>query len=369
MTRRVLPPPRLLVVLAPVCIGGLGVTCAAAVAFATTPHQAATLLGIAALVSASTFADRFPVPVEGVDTGGVSLSFVFGVASIVLFGWAAGLLVVFLAPAVTQLLERRPPMRVAYNVSVLALAATAAGAVASPLHSEGASGVLARVGAAASAQYAVNLILITAVVAVSSHRSLFALARSNVRWTIVPFSLMASAALMLVVLWQRSPFLSVALVGPLLAIQLYQRAIVRALRAMRLALTDPLTGLGNHRHFHERLERELAQAHERGLPLTLCMVDVDDFKRINDRFGHPAGDRVLSQLAARLRQTGEAFRLGGDEFALLLPGYDEAASLTTACAVVERIGLLTLDQVGPVTVSAGVATSPQHAAERDELIR
>jgi diguanylate cyclase (GGDEF)-like protein/putative nucleotidyltransferase with HDIG domain len=365
-----LPAPRLLAVVAPVCAAGLAVTCAAVASFALSPHKATTLIGLVALLAASTLADRFPVPVEGIDTGGVSLSFVFGVASIVLFGWAAGLLVVFLAPAVTQLLEQRPRVRIAYNVSVLALAATAAGALVAPLDGrDGASGVLARVGVAASAQYAVNLVLITLVIAVTSQSSIFSVARFNVRRTIVPFSLMASAALMLVVLWQRSPFLSVALVGPLLAIQLYQRAIVGALRAMRLALTDPLTGLGNHRHFHERLERELAQAHERGLPLTLCLVDVDDFKRVNDRFGHPAGDRVLSQLAARLRQTGEAFRLGGDEFALLLPGYDEAASLTTACAVVERIGLLTLEQVGPVTISAGVATSPQHASDRDELIR
>jgi len=367
--RHVLPPSRLLAVLVPVCVAGFGVACAAAGSFAVTPHKATTLLGLAALLSASTLADRFPVPVEGVDTGGVSLSFVFGVASIVLFGWAAGLLVVFLAPAITQLLEHRPPMRVAYNVSVLALAATAAGAVSAPISGEGATGVLLRVTAAASAQYGVNLILITAVVAVSSRRSLFMLGRSNVRWTIVPFSLMASAALMLVVLWQRSPFLSVALVGPLLAIQLYQRAIVRALRAMRLALTDPLTGLGNHRHFHERLERELRHAHERRLPLTLCLVDVDDFKRINDRFGHPAGDRVLSRLATRLRQSGEAFRLGGDEFALLLPGYDENEALTAATSVVERISALELDQLGSVTVSAGLATSPAHAADRDELIR
>src|SRR6266542_1375654 len=293
MTRRALPSPRLLAVLVPVCAAGLGVACAAAVAFAVTPHKAATLLGLAALLGASTLADRFPVPVEGVDTGGVSLSFVFGVASIVLFGWAAGLLVVFLAPAITQLLEHRPPMRIAYNVSVLAIAATAAGALSSPLDGDGATGVLARVSAAASAQYAVNLVLITAVVAVSSQRSVFSLARSNVRWTVVPFSLMGSAALMLVVLWQRSPFLSVALVGPLLAIQLYQRAIVRALHAMRLALTDPLTNLGNHRHFHERLQRELQAAEEKAQPLSLCLVDIDDFKRINDRFGHPAGDGVL----------------------------------------------------------------------------
>jgi diguanylate cyclase (GGDEF)-like protein/putative nucleotidyltransferase with HDIG domain len=364
------PPPRLLAVVLPVCAAGLGVTCAAIASFAVTPHKTTTILGLAALVTASTLADRFPVPVDGVGPSGVSLSFVFGVASIVLFGWAAGLLVVVLAPAITQLLEHRPQIRIGYNVSVVALAATAAGALSAPLgHDAGASGVLARVSAAASAQYTVNLVLITAVVAVSSHRSLFSLARSNLRSTIVPFSLMASAALMLVVLWQRSPFLSVVLVGPLLAIQLYQRAIVRALRAMRLALTDPLTGLGNHRHFHERLERELQHANVRNLPLTLCFIDVDDFKRINDRFGHPAGDRVLSQLAARLRQTGEAFRLGGDEFALLLPGYGESAALTAASSVVERISALDLEQVGAVTVSAGVAISPQHAAERDELIR
>ena len=242
---------------------------------------------------------------------------------------------------------------------MLALAATAAGSLVGPLADhDGASGVLARIGVAASAQYTVNLVLITAVIAVTLAARSSRSPATTSAGPIVPFSLMASAALMLVVLWQRSPFLSVALVGPLLAIQLYQRAIVRALRAMRLALTDPLTGLGNHRHFHERLERELAQANERGLPLTLCLVDVDDFKRINDRFGHPAGDRVLSQLAARLRQTGEAFRLGGDEFALLLPGYDETAALTAAYSIVERIGMLTLDQIGSVTVSAGVATSP-----------
>jgi diguanylate cyclase (GGDEF)-like protein/putative nucleotidyltransferase with HDIG domain len=369
MTHRVLPPTRLLAVIVPVCAAGLVVTCAALASFAVAPHKATTLIGLAALLSASTLADRFPVPVEGVDAGGVSLSFVFGVASIVLFGWAAGVLVVALAPAASQLLEHRPPMRIAYNVSVVSLAATAAAAVSSPIAGDGATSVLARVCAASSAQYTVNLILFTAVVAVSARKSLFSLAGANLRVTIVPFSLMASAALMLVVLWERSPFLSVALVGPLLAIQLYQRAIVGALRAMRLAHTDPLTGLGNHRHFHERLERELRHAHEKRLPLTLCLVDVDDFKRINDRFGHPAGDRVLSRLAARLRQTGEAFRLGGDEFALLLPGYDEAAAVTAAASVVERIAVIEFEQLGSVTVSAGVATSPMHASERDELIR
>src|SRR6188472_1019175 len=184
------------------------------------------------------------------------------------------------------------------------------------------------------------MLLISAAIALSSRQRYSHLIRANVRATIVPFAFMASAALMLVVLWQRSPVLSVALVGPLLAIALYQRSTHKALRAMRLALTDPLTGLGNHRHFHERLQRELQSAEENGTPLALCFIDIDNFKTINDRFGHPSGDRVLSQVAGRLRQGGEAFRLGGDEFALLLISQDENAASTAAKSIVRRIGAL-----------------------------
>src|SRR3954454_15179716 len=183
------------------------------------------------------------------------------------------------------------------------------------------------------------------------------------------FTLIGSAARIVVVLWQRSPALSVVLIGPLLAIALYQRSTVRALRAMRLALTDPLTGLGNHRHFQERLQRELLDAEEQAFPLTLCLVDIDDFKHVNDRFGHPAGDRVLAQVAARLRQGGEAFRLGGDEVAVLLPGQDERGALTVASSIVERSGVLSVEGVGNVTVTAGVATYPDQGVGRDELIR
>jgi diguanylate cyclase (GGDEF)-like protein/putative nucleotidyltransferase with HDIG domain len=125
----------------------------------------------------------------------------------------------------------------------------------------------------------------------------------------------------------------------------------------------------NHRHFHERLQRELLSAEEEGKPLTLCFVDIDDFKKINDRFGHPSGDRVLSQVATRLRQGGEAFRLGGDEFALLLVDHDEATALEAANSIVERIAAVDFDHIGTVTVSAGVATFPVQGHGRDELIR
>jgi diguanylate cyclase (GGDEF)-like protein len=221
----------------------------------------------------------------------------------------------------------------------------------------------------AAAQYAVNLILVSAAVARSARRAFAPLVEASARTTIVPFALMASAALMLVVLWQRSPLLSAALVGPLLAISLYQRSAYQALRAMRLALTDPLTGLGNHRSFQERVQRELVGAEARGVSFTLCLIDIDDFKRVNDLFGHPVGDSVLAEVGSRLRQNGEAFRLGGDEFALLLPARTAEEALPVAETVLARIAALDLDEVGSVTASAGMASFPLQAYDRDELIR
>jgi diguanylate cyclase (GGDEF)-like protein len=343
---------------------------AAGYAFATTSHSGRALISLAALTAAATLAERFPVPINAETGGGVlSLTFVFAVAAIVLFGWAAGALLLLAATAIVQLAQHRPLQRIAFNVAVLALVALAAGLLIAPIHGSSVGAVVAQVVLAATADNVVNIVLISAAIALSSGQPYLRLMRTHIRATIVPFAFMASAALMLVVLWERSPVLSVALVGPLLAIALYQRSTHRALRAMRLALTDPLTGLGNHRQFHERLQRELLRAEEQARPLTLCFVDIDDFKKINDRFGHPSGDRVLSQVGARLRQGGEAFRLGGDEFALLLADHDEATALTAADSIVERIATVDFDHIGTVTVSAGIATFPMQGHGRDELIR
>jgi diguanylate cyclase (GGDEF)-like protein len=362
-------PERLAPIVVPVCIAGLASVLLATFSFATEQHDASMLLGVAALLAASTLASRYPVPIEGPNNGGVSLSFVFGASAIVLFGWDAGVLVAFAAPVIIQLSEHRPLIRIAYNGSVFACAAAIGGLLVSRIPGDGTDALISKVGISALTQYGINLVLISLVVAITSRRAFFPLIRASLRWTIAIFALMASAALVLVVLWQRSPLLSAALVGPLLAIALYQRSTYRALRAMRLALTDPLTGLGNHRHFHERLERELIEAERAGSQFSLCLLDVDDFKRVNDLFGHPAGDRVLSRLATTLRQNGEAFRLGGDEFALLLPDYDEHAAVETANAIIERIAEIELDHVGSVTVSGGVATFPRQAPDRGELIR
>ncbi len=354
--------------LVPVCAAGVVTLAWAAVSFGSESHSSGTLLGLGALLAASMFAERFPVPVEGADAGGVSLLYVFVVATTVLFGWEAGALLAAIG-TFTQLLQHRPVIRVTYNAAVFGGAAAIAGLSIGWLDKQNVGELLLAVGIAAFVDYWVNLLLITLVVAVHSRRPFLTLVRTNTLGTVIPFALMASASLMLVVLWQRSAALSAALVGPLLAISLYQRSTYRALRAMRLALTDPLTGLGNHRHFHERLQRELIAAEDAGQLLSLCLVDIDDFKRINDRYGHPTGDRVLSQIAVRLRQGGEAFRLGGDEFAVLLPEVDEATAVNVATSIVERLREMKLEHSEQITVSAGVATLAVHDVGRDELIR
>ncbi len=361
-------PPRLIAVVVPVYAAGLAVAAAAAGSFATSPRGVATLAGVAGLLAASTLSERYPVPLDGIDAGGVSLGFVFCVATIVLYGWAAGVIVAFAAP-IMHLIEHRPPVRVAYNASVQAIVAAAAGFAIEPLAGTGPHNLVAAIVVAASVHYSLNMLLISLVIAASARKPFKGVIHSTLAVTMLPFALMASAALILVVLWERSPLLSAALVGPLLAIALYQRSTFRELRAMRLALTDPLTGLGNHRHFHDRLERELADSQAQDYPLSLCLVDIDDFKRVNDRFGHPGGDRVLAQLATTLRQGGEAFRLGGDEFAILLPGRDEEGAAIAAEAIIGRIAGYELDPAGAVTVSAGIATVPPEGIVRDELVR
>jgi diguanylate cyclase (GGDEF)-like protein len=162
--------------------------------------------------------------------------------------------------------------------------------------------------------------------------------------------------------------LAAVVLAPAAAVAIYGLFASRVVETMRLALTDPLTGLGNARHFLERLERALDRTEAHGLPLTLCLVDVDDFKLVNDRFGHPAGDRVLVEVAACLRG-GEAFRLGGDEFALLLPGRDAAQGLVVVEAVLRRTAATQHPHGAPVTASAGIATYPSGGIDRGELVR
>src|SRR5690606_34529799 len=90
-----------------------------------------------------------------------------------------------------------------------------------------------------------------------------------------------------------------------------------------MASCDPLTGLRNHRVFHEDLARELQRCGRTGVPMALVLLDLDDLKTLNDTHGHQAGDRQIRRLADALREhlraTDTAYRIGGDEFAAILP--------------------------------------------------
>jgi diguanylate cyclase (GGDEF)-like protein/putative nucleotidyltransferase with HDIG domain len=138
---------------------------------------------------------------------------------------------------------------------------------------------------------------------------------------------------------------------------------------MRLALTDPLTGLGNHRYFYEQLDRALHEAESSGVHVALCLFDIDDFKSVNDAYGHPIGDEVLVAVASRLRRDGEAFRLGGDEFALLLVGQTEEEAFRVAQGVLARAEGVPGVSGEPLQLSAGIALYPAVGVERSELVR
>jgi diguanylate cyclase (GGDEF)-like protein len=126
------------------------------------------------------------------------------------------------------------------------------------------------------------------------------------------------------------------------------------------ALRDPLTGLHNRRALEQQFDAAARQARERGQPLALALLDLDHFKRINDRGGHAAGDAVLCALGARLRgamhRDEAAYRLGGEEFALLLPGADAAMALARLHALRAELVAAPLEGAAEaVTFSAGVA--------------
>ena len=138
------------------------------------------------------------------------------------------------------------------------------------------------------------------------------------------------------------------------------------------AQTDPLTGLWNHRAFHERLRNALLAASARHESLALMMLDLDDFKRVNDIYGHAVGDQALAALAehlrATVRQSDDVCRIGGEEFAIILPSGDLAVALALAERIAERLSLAELDPVGPMTLSIGIALGPDHAANPRELV-
>lgn len=126
------------------------------------------------------------------------------------------------------------------------------------------------------------------------------------------------------------------------------------------ASTDPITGLPNARRFGEQLGREMAMAARAGSPLSLAMIDIDGFKAVNDAFGHPAGDRVLAEIAELIQRNARGYefvaRLGGDEFAWVLSGADAYQARAACERVREAVAAASLKDAGPLTISIGIAS-------------
>jgi diguanylate cyclase (GGDEF)-like protein len=145
-----------------------------------------------------------------------------------------------------------------------------------------------------------------------------------------------------------------------------------------MAITDFLTGLYNHRYFQQIFNQELGRAKRYSKVMSIIILDVDDFKKFNDRFGHPVGDKVLVSIgeiiSKSLRKVDFAFRYGGEEFVLILPETSLEHAILAADRLRERIARETEDAVPEavgqaITVSVGVACFPDDGTSREDLFK
>ncbi|MFL5922104.1 MAG: diguanylate cyclase [Gaiellaceae bacterium] len=138
------------------------------------------------------------------------------------------------------------------------------------------------------------------------------------------------------------------------------------------AQTDSLTGLYNHRYFHERLRAELTRASRSRDAVAVLMLDIDDFKRVNDVHGHGSGDQVLTDLAellrVALRGSDVVCRLGGEEFGVIMPSGDAGDALMLARRLTDALADVEFGAAGKITISVGISQGPEHAMNPRELV-
>jgi signal transduction histidine kinase len=311
---------RALPVVVPVGLMGTIGVAAAIVALVVDPPTAGVVAGVAGLLVAATLAEGFPLPIsahllrpssrEGVRVGTTSLAIVFITATAVLYGWPEAAVVGFLTMPLVEMARRRPPARIVFNTGLYVSAAILAG-IAADVGRDGE--LAARVGSillAAATFYAVNMVLLSAVVTRTRRSSFAGTLRRYLYTTSLPFLVIASLTATLVLLWERSPFVSIVVVGPLIAIALYERWLHGALERLREfdRLKDEFIAVISH-----ELRTPLTSVY--GAALTLQKHHVRDEMRdtllaiVSDEAGRLARllDTALS--ASRLHAEREPFEI------------------------------------------------------------
>jgi diguanylate cyclase (GGDEF)-like protein len=364
-------PPRLRTLIASALALSIPVLVGAAVSLALHPPGLAEGLAVLLFLALALLAELKPVPLEEDDLSTVSLAFVFILASVILFGWEEAVLVAAVSACVAQIAERKPLVRTSFNTAVYALSAFAA---AVPVFILGpASGdpvtitMEALLGGAAFV--AVNFAFISLAISFHQRMPVLPLLKEEVRLVGPAFAIQAFLAALAAALWTTDPRLLVLMAGPLFTVTLYQRSSLASRRATRDAHTDSLTLVGNNRAYELGLSMAMDAAYEEGAPLTLCLIDVDDFKQINDTYGHPLGDQVLVEIARLLKTENHCvgtFRFGGDEFAMIL-GCGERQARAHIEALYERLAGASFSHGAEATVSVGIATYPSHADDVADL--
>ncbi|HEX6699173.1 MAG TPA: diguanylate cyclase [Gaiellaceae bacterium] len=342
----------------------------ALVELALKPPSAAEGAGIALFLMLALAADFHPVPLDE-EGNEVSLAFVFIVAVLLIFGWHVAVPIAAVSVLAPELARGRPPLRAAFNSAVYTLAALAAlvpRLALGFLPGDAAERVTAAAFLCGAVYVVINVALVAGAASLAqgvAYRRVFS---ENLRYGGAAFGIMAFFAALAANLWHLKPLLLVLLAGPLFTVTLYQRSVLRSRIALRDANTDNLTGLGNHRAYQAALRTSVEEARKTGAPLSLCLLDIDDFKRLNDGYGHGLGDEVLVRIAGLLKQAEgtQAFRFGGDEFAVLVPVGD-----AVACSRFERVQRelagAELSPDGPVTISVGIASFPAHGRDAEAL--
>ena len=317
-------------------------------------------------------ADLQPVPMDGAGKSEVSTANVFIVSTAIIFGWRYAVLLAAFSVGVTFLLTRRPFTRTLFNVSMYVLAAWAAAlpvTLLGPVHGLDSARITEYVLVGATLHLIVNVALVSEAISISASMRYRTVLVSGLRQSGAAFAIMAFLAALAANLWVMRPWLLTLLAGPLFTLVLYQRSALHSRIASRDARTDNLTKLGNHRAYQAALRELIAASEETGAPFSLALLDVDDFKRVNDTYGHPTGDDLLVQLAGLLEQIegAQAFRFGGDEFAILCE-LDEMSSFRAVEHLQHQVAALPTPG-GAVTISVGIATYPSHADSAEELQR